>query len=120
MCSITNDAHARTPPATRAEVTRGAGQRSRIECDVYLLSCLYVVGRHSLVITVLRRKGAVIRERSFKIFIVSVGGNSAPSVNLPRRAHLAIVPMSAISSQFQEPRIFSNARLHVSMKLTQL
>jgi hypothetical protein len=38
MCSITNTAHARSPPATRTEEARGAGQRSRMDCDVYLLS----------------------------------------------------------------------------------
>ena len=82
MCSITNTAHARSPPATRTEEARGAGQRSRMDCDVYLLSCslvfmlscslvfmlscslvfmlscLYVVGRHSLGTTVLKQKGA--------------------------------------------------------------
>ena len=49
---------------------------------VSVVSCLLVVGRHSLVITVLRRKGAVIREERFWIFIAESSLVDTRSVNV--------------------------------------
>ena len=42
--------------------------------------CFHVGAGRRLKTPVLKRKGAVIREERFWIFIASVGGNSAPSV----------------------------------------
>ena len=61
MCSITNTAHARSPPATRTEEARGAGQRSRMDCDVYLLSCLYVIIDYPAALSAVSRVVSVCR-----------------------------------------------------------
>jgi hypothetical protein len=60
MCSITNTAHAikRSLFRRRPLLLDRARSLSPVCCHVYLLSCLYVVGRHSLVITDLMQKGA--------------------------------------------------------------
>ena len=51
-----------TPPCANA-LTSSDFFAAASCCHVYLLSCLYVVGRHSLVLTDLRQKGVVIREK---------------------------------------------------------
>ena len=60
MCSITNTAHPRknnTPLCANA-LTSSDFFSVVSCCHVYLLSCLYVIGRHSLVLTDPKQKGA--------------------------------------------------------------
>ena len=79
MCSITK--HCTTSSNSSASLASPQPTSSSLSSNVYLLSCLYVVGRHSLVLTDLRRKGACNQgKEGFEVLLRQFGGNSAPSV----------------------------------------
>lgn len=73
-------------------------------CHVVMLSCLYVIGRHSLGTTVLKQKGAVIREKRFNIFIADASLVDTRSVIFIRNARLRVSKETSKQDRYEKQR----------------